>query len=101
VGILSETDIYRVVVAFKSKTLRSAYENIGLIFSSSLKKLDAFSEPAFVGIEDIFTSNPTTIEKDADLAEAAKIMIRQDIGGIPVVESSEVDTTRSKPIGVI
>ena len=33
-GILSETDIARVISTFKSKTLRSVYENIGILFSS-------------------------------------------------------------------
>jgi CBS domain-containing protein len=32
------------------------------------------------------TPNPVTIEKDADLAEAAKIMIKRGISGLPVIE---------------
>jgi CBS domain-containing protein len=58
-----------------------------LLFTSSRRNLD-FIEPALIRIQDIFTPNPITIQKDADLAEAAKIMIRQGISGIPVIESS-------------
>ena len=60
----------------------SAYENIELLFSSKSKP--DFIEPSFVRIEDIMT--PVTIEKDADLAEAAKIMIKRGISGLPVIE---------------
>ena len=101
-GILSETDISRVTTAFKSKTLRSVYENIELLFTSSKRNLD-FIEPAFIRIQDIFTPNPITIQKDADLAEAAKIMIRQGISRIPVIESSleEEEKKNNQPVGII
>ena len=44
------------------------------------------------------TPNPITIDKDADLAEAAKIMIRRDVSGLPVIESSIMS---KQPIGII
>ncbi|MDQ6864803.1 MAG: CBS domain-containing protein [Thermoproteota archaeon] len=44
------------------------------------------------------TRNTTTIEKDADLTDAAKIMIKQGIGGLPVIESPD---KVEQPIGVI
>jgi CBS domain-containing protein len=95
-GIISETDISRTVPAFKSRTIRSVYENIELLFSSKSKP--DFIEPSFVRIDDIMTRNITTIEKDADLAEAAKIMIKHGIGGLPVIESRD---NMEQPIGVI
>jgi CBS domain-containing protein len=102
-GILSETDISRVTTALRSKTLRSVYEYMQMIFSSS-KRDDPnnLNEPTLIRIRDIFTPNPTVIHKDADLAEAAKIMIRQRISGIPVIDSSlEEDKTKNEPIGII
>ena len=95
-GIISETDISRTVPAFKSRTIRSVYENMELLFSSKSKP--DFIEPSFVRIDDIMTRNITTIEKDADLAEAAKIMIKHGIGGLPVIESRD---NMEQPIGVI
>jgi CBS domain-containing protein len=56
-----------------------------------------FIESPFVRIEDIMIRNTITIEKDADLADAAKMMIKQGISGLPVIESPEVE----QPIGVI
>jgi CBS domain-containing protein len=103
-GILSETDISGITPALKSRKLRSVYENMELLFGSSKRNLD-FIEPALVRIEDIFTPNPITIEKDADLAEAAKLMVKQGISGIPIIESSLVKGGEEKidnqPIGMI
>lgn len=102
-GILSETEIARVTLAFKSKTQRSVSEYIGMIFSSPHKKnFDAFSEPSLVTIGDIFTPNPTLIERGADLAEAAMILTRNNnVSGLPVVESLRDETKRNQPIGII
>jgi|SoimicMinimDraft_5_1059733.scaffolds.fasta_scaffold23333_1 CBS domain-containing protein len=45
------------------------------------------------------TRNTVTIDKDADLTDAAKIMIKQGRGGLPVIESSP-DKVK-QPIGII
>lgn len=102
-GILSETDISRVTLGLKSKTLRSVYEHMQMIFSSSKRNIpDNLHEPTLIRIRDIFTPKPTVIDNDADLAEAAKIMVRQRIGGIPVIESSlEEGKTKNQPVGII
>jgi CBS domain-containing protein len=104
-GILSETDISGITPALKSRKLRWVYENMELLFDSSKRNLD-FIEPALVRIEDIFTPNPITIEKDADLAEAAKLMVKQGISGMPVIESSLVEGEEEgkmdkQPVGMI
>ena len=42
------------------------------------------------------------IDEDADLAEAAKIMVRQGISGLPVIEPPlEEEKTKKRPIGII
>lgn len=102
-GILTETDISRVTLAMKSKTLRSVYEYLQIIFSSSKRNnQDSFHEPSLIRIRDIFTPNLHVIYEDADLAEAAKIMIRQGIRGIPVIEPpSGGGKTKNRPVGII
>jgi CBS domain-containing protein len=67
------------------------------LFFNSKSKPD-FIEPSFARIEGIMTTNTITIEKDADLAEAAKIMIKQGISGLPVVELRD---NAEQPIGII
>ena len=98
VGIISETDLSRTVPAFKSRTVRMVYEHVGLLFSSKSKP-NFIIEPSFVRIEDIMTPNAVPIDKDADLAEAAKIMIRRHVSGLPVIES--LDNADQQPIGII
>jgi CBS domain-containing protein len=110
-GIISESDISRITTGLKSRTSRSVYEYMQAIFASSTSnKIDDSIEIAFIRIQDIFTPNPTTIEKNADLALAAKIMIRHGISGIPVTESSssvegqnkkKKMTKNQQPIGII
>jgi CBS domain-containing protein len=85
VGIVSETDISRTALALKSKTIGSIYENMELQFSSKSKP--DFVEPSYVRREDIMTRNTTTIEKDADSTDAAKIITKQGKNGLSVIES--------------
>ena len=97
VGIISKTDLSRTVPAFQSRTIRSVYEHIESLFSSKSKP-DFITEPAFVRIQDIITPNAIAVDKGADLAEAAKIMIRRDVSGLPVIEAS--DNIDQQPIGI-
>jgi CBS domain-containing protein len=94
VGIVSESDLSRTVPAFKSRTVRMVYEHIGLLFSSKSKP-NFIIEPTFVCIEDIMSPNAVSIDKDADLAEAAKIMIRRHVSGLPVIDNAD-----QQPIGI-
>jgi CBS domain-containing protein len=102
-GILTETDISRVILAIRSKTLRSVYEYLQIIFSSSKRNnQDKYLEPTLIRIRDVYTPNPYVIDEDADLAEAAKIMVRQGISGLPVIEPSlEKKKTKTLPVGII
>ena len=97
VGIISETDISRTVPIFQSRTISSVYEHIESLFSSKSKP-DFITEPSFVRIRDIITPNAIAINKDADFAEAAKIMIRRWVSGLPVIGS--FDNTDQQPIGI-
>jgi CBS domain-containing protein len=50
-GILTETDISRIILAIRSKTLRSVYEYLQIIFSSyKMNSQDIFLEPALIRI---------------------------------------------------
>src|ERR671916_946202 len=89
VGIISEIDLLLLTLAFKSRSLRSVYENNLILFHSSKKR--NLIEPALATIRDVFTPYPTIIEKTSDLAETAKIMIKQGISAIPVMDSLKED----------
>jgi CBS domain-containing protein len=98
IGIISETDLSRTVPAFKSRTVRMVYEHVGLLFTSKSNP-NFIIEPSFVHIGYIMTPNAVPIDKDADLAEAAKIMIRRHVSGLPVIGS--IDNADQQPIGII
>jgi CBS domain-containing protein len=98
VGIISEIDLLLLTLAFKSRSLRSVYENNLILFHSSKKR--NLIEPALATIRDVFTPYPTIIEKTSDLAETAKIMIKQGISAIPVMDSLNEDY-EDLPVGII
>jgi len=104
VYLMSEHEISRVVVTDKGEkpvgiiTLTDA-----TIVSSLLKPARVLEEkkPVFVKgfitlpksihlltAEDIMTTHPISIGKDADLADAARIMTRHAVSGLPVVDDS-------------
>jgi CBS domain-containing protein len=41
-------------------------------------------------VKDLMTPNPTTVEPDTPVAEAAKQMAREDVGPLPVVEDGRL-----------
>jgi CBS domain-containing protein len=52
-------------------------------------------------VRDLMTSNPQTVEPDAPVAEAAKLMKQEDVGIVPVVEGDRlVGTLTDRDIAV-
>ena len=41
-------------------------------------------------ITEVMTSNPTTCEPQASVADAAKVMAKEDVGSIPIVEGDRL-----------
>lgn len=100
--VMSGREISRIVVAKNNHP-------VGIITGRDLLPLGAFfahldskqrKEQAFIpaGIKaimlasDIMTPNPITTSEDTDLADAAYIMLRNRISGLPVVNSSGILT---------
>lgn len=111
VSLMSEHRISRVVVVDK------ANEPVGIITLSDVTMLVNLLKPAKVLTEgkpllvrgfvalpksihlltagDIMTANPIVIDKDADLADAARLMARHNISGLPVTDKN------GKLVGII
>ncbi|MDQ3876246.1 MAG: CBS domain-containing protein [Actinomycetota bacterium] len=52
-------------------------------------------------IRDVMTPNPSTLSADSSVAEAAKLMKREDVGVIPVVEGERlVGTVTDRDIAI-
>jgi len=71
VGIVSWTDLMRAMPS--PATLVGAQETPGLLLRA--------------GVKDIMTADPITVSPDQPIEDAALIMRRKKIGGLPVVES--------------
>jgi CBS domain-containing protein len=41
-------------------------------------------------VRDVMTNNPTTCEPSATLVDAAKVIAREDVGSVPIVESGRL-----------
>lgn len=104
VSLMSEHRISRVVVVDKEN------KPVGIITLSDVTMLVNLLKPAKVLVEgkpllvrgfialpksihlltagDIMTANPISIDKDADLADAARLMARHNISGLPVTENA-------------
>jgi acetoin utilization protein AcuB len=51
-------------------------------------------DPATIAVEDVMTRDVLTVEPDATLAEAARLLRRERIGALPVVAAG-------KPVGIL
>lgn len=73
VGILSLSDIHEAEPAD----------------ATSLNVWDLIDLLSKLGVEKIMISHPLTLHKSATLGEAARLMLKKKVGGIPVVDSQD------------
>lgn len=73
VGILTEKDIAKAMRAFRDLVPRNQQD-------SRIKNLL---------VEDIMTRDVITVNKDTPLSEVTRIMLEENIGGVPVLNASE------------
>jgi predicted transcriptional regulator len=79
----------------------SVYETMEWLFTSYKRNVHSL-EPNLLRIQDILTENLTTVGKETELAEAATIIVKQGVDGIPVIESaSGSEKDEIQPVGII
>jgi len=103
-SLMSEHGISRVVVVDKEN------KPVGIITLADVTTISALLKPAkvleegkpifmkgFIALpksihlltaEDVMTAHPVLINKDADLADAAKLIVRHAVSGLPVIDNS-------------
>ena len=73
------------------RDLRDAPEMVAL---SSLetgdKKQPSLPDPAEIRVEQVMTSNPVTLSGEDTIEQAARIMVRERIGSVPIVEQNHL-----------
>jgi acetoin utilization protein AcuB len=74
VGIITDRDL--------RDAFPSVFDSVGL---GGKKPKAAGADPGTVWVEDVMTSSVTTIDADASIAEAARLMRKERIGALPVL----------------
>jgi len=103
VSLMSEHNISRTVVVDKeSKPIGIITLADAIMIGSLLKVRPPYTSPKIIRggmrllvARDFMTANPLLINKDADLADAARLMTRHAISGLPVVDKA------GKLVGII
>jgi CBS domain-containing protein len=80
IGIITLTDLAMISNAFKAPQGLKKGDN--LLMGASIPGVNILTA------RDIMGSHPLSIDKDGDLADAAKLMTRHGISGLPVIEKS-------------
>ena len=87
VGIVTESDL---VIGDDERDLRLPHMISlfgGVVFLDSLKRFEERLRKATAGeVEDMMTADPVTVEADAEVREAARLMTKTGHNRIPVVE---------------
>ncbi len=91
VTIPADTSILRAMEAMRENSIRhlpvvEGEELVGLVTEGDLRQASLLSLVDKVSIEDVMIKKPLTISPEASVEEAAKIIYRHKIGGLPVVK---------------
>ncbi|MEB3816794.1 MAG: CBS domain-containing protein [Desulfurococcales archaeon] len=85
VGVITKRDLAFASIPLLGKNFRFYKVKTVDRYRDKIVGLRIYTVPI---AEDIMTSNPLTIREEADAAEAADIMVKEDIGILPVVSES-------------
>jgi acetoin utilization protein AcuB len=95
VTISPDTSILRAMEAMRENSIRhlpvvQGEDLVGLVTEGDLRQASLLSLVDKVSIEDIMIKKPLTISPEASVEEAAKIIYRHKIGGLPVVRGRKL-----------
>ncbi len=95
VTISPDTGILRAIEIMHEKSIRhlpvvEEGELVGLVTEGDLRQASLLSLVDKVSIEDVMVKKPVTISPEASIEEAAKLIYRHKIGGLPVVAGKKL-----------
>ncbi len=90
VTIPPDTSILRAIEIMHQKSIRhlpvvEEGELVGLVTEGDLRQASLLSLVDKVSIDDVMIKNPVAVSPDASIEEAARLVYRHKIGGLPVV----------------
>lgn len=80
----------RLVGIITDRDLRDAFPSVFESAERRRPRRTAGSDPAAITVEDVMTQNVLTLAPDAPVAEAARLMRRERIGALPVVDGGRL-----------
>jgi acetoin utilization protein AcuB len=80
----------RLVGIVTDRDLRDAFPSLAEAAVTSRRRPPKGAEPTAIPVEDVMTHDVLTVEPDASLADAARLLRRERIGALPVVEGGHV-----------
>jgi acetoin utilization protein AcuB len=95
VTIPPHTSILRAMEVMRENSIRhlpvvNGADFVGLVTEGGLRQASLLSMVDKVSIEDVMIKKPFTISPEASIEEAAKIIHRHKIGGLPVVKGKRL-----------
>jgi acetoin utilization protein AcuB len=95
VTIPPHTSILRAMEVMRENSIRhlpvvNGADFVGLVTEGGLRQASLLSMVDKVSIEDVMIKKPFTISPEASIEEAAKIVHRHKIGGLPVVKGKRL-----------
>lgn len=95
VTIPRDTSILRAMEIMRENSIRhlpvvEGDEFVGLVTEGDLRQGSLLSMVDKVSIEDVMIKKPFTISPDASIEEAAKIVYRHKVGGLPVLKGRKL-----------
>lgn len=87
IGIITLKDFLPSSVFYSSEVFENSEQISHESFKGIVPKFVPTGARSFLIVQDIMTTKPLLMDKDDDIAESAKVMIRHRISGLPVIDT--------------
>ncbi len=88
IGIVTLKDFLPSSIFYMQESLENSEQTIHKIFEGIAPKFIPMGVRAVLIAQDIMTSRPLLMNEEDDVAESAKVMIRNRISGLPVIDNT-------------
>jgi len=91
IGIVTLKDFLPSSIFYSSEFFEDIEQIYNTPFKDNIPKFIPKGAKSFLIVQDIMTPNPLLMDKDDDVIESAKVMIRHRISGLPVIDNKTLN----------
>ena len=91
IGIVTLKDFLPSSIFYSSEFFENIEQIYNTPFKDNIPKFIPKGAKSFLIVQDIMTPNPLLMDKDDDVIESAKVMIRHRISGLPVIDNKTLN----------